>query len=61
MSVESLGEAYSQGWRVRVRCAWGPREGMKRVRECVHGAKLDLQTLVWTQGLGFPWRDWKAA
>jgi hypothetical protein len=34
--------------------AWGPRDGMKRVRECVHGAELDLQTLVWTRGTVFP-------
>ena len=27
---------------------------MKRVRECVHGAELGLQTLVWPQGAGFP-------
>jgi hypothetical protein len=27
---------------------------MKRVRECVHGAELGLQTLVWTKGAGFP-------
>ena len=54
MSIETLGEAFSAGWRVRVRCAWGPREGMKRVRECVYGAELDLQTLVWTRGKDFP-------
>jgi transposase-like protein len=53
-SIETLGKAYQQGWRVRVRCAWGPRDGMKRVRECVHGAELDLQTLVWTRGAAFP-------
>lgn len=27
-----------------VRCAWGPRDGMKRVRECVYGGVLDLET-----------------
>jgi hypothetical protein len=54
MSIETLGEANQHGWRVRVRCAWGPRDGMKRVRECVYGAELDLQTLVWTRGAGFP-------
>ena len=31
--------------RPRVR-PWAPRDGMKRVCECVHGAELDLQTLV---------------
>ncbi len=54
MGVETLGEAYSQGWRLTVRCAWGPREGMKRVRECVYGGELDMQTLVWTRGRDFP-------
>lgn len=32
----------------------GPRDGMKRVRECVYGAELDLPTLVWTRGRDFP-------
>ena len=54
MAVESIGEAYSLGWRVMVRCAHGPRDGMKQIRECVHGAELDLQTLVWTRGRDFP-------
>jgi hypothetical protein len=50
MSVETIGEAYAASRRVKVRCAWGPRDGMKRVRECVYGAELDLQTLIWTRG-----------
>lgn len=37
-----------------VRCAWGPRDGMKRVRECVYGGELDMATLVWTRGRDFP-------
>lgn len=32
----------------------GPRDGMKRVRECVYGGELDLETLVWTRGRDFP-------
>jgi len=54
MCFLTIREAYSLGWRVTVRCAWGPRDGMKRVRECVHGAELDLATLVWTRGKDFP-------
>lgn len=54
MAIESIGEAYDHGWRVTVRCAWGPLDGMKRVRECVYGAELDLTTLVWTRGRDFP-------
>jgi hypothetical protein len=54
MSVETIGEAYDLGWRVMVRCAWGPRDGMKRTRECVYGGELDLLTLLWTRGRNFP-------
>lgn len=54
MGVETLGEAYSFGWRVTVRCAWGKREAMKTRRECTYGAELDLQTLVWTRGAAYP-------
>src|SRR4051812_7200634 len=54
MAVETLGEAYAQGWRITARCAWGKREAMKSVRECVYRAELDLETLVWTRGRAFP-------
>src|SRR6476620_6024966 len=54
MAVETIGEAYDLGWRVMVRCAWGPRDGMKRVRECLYGGELDVATLVWTRGRDFP-------
>jgi hypothetical protein len=54
MAVETIGEAYDLGWRVMVRCAWGARDGMKRVRECVYGGELDMATLVWTRGRDFP-------
>lgn len=54
MSVETLGEAFSLGWRVTARCAWGRREAMKSVRECVYREELDLATLVWTRGAAFP-------
>lgn len=54
MAVETLGEAMDMSWRVTVRCAWGQREAMKRVRECVYGEELDLLTLVWTRGRDFP-------
>lgn len=52
--VSTLGEAWDAGWRVRVRCAWGKRDGMKSVRECVASADLDLPTLVWTRGRDMP-------
>jgi hypothetical protein len=54
MAIETIGEALDLSWTVTVRCAHGPRDGMKSVRECVYGGELDLPTLVWTRGRDFP-------
>ena len=54
MAIETIGDAYAASWRLKVRCAWGQRDGMKRVRECVYSANLDMPTLVWTRGRDFP-------
>jgi hypothetical protein len=52
MGVETIGEAYSYGWRVTARCAHGKQDGMHRHKECVYRAELDMETLVWTRGRG---------
>jgi hypothetical protein len=54
--VETLGDAYSLGWRVRVRCAHGRADDARRKssRECGYRNELDLETLVWTRGRAFP-------
>ena len=54
MPVETLGIARSVGWKVHTRCAHGPRDGMKRVRECVYRKQLDIDTLVCTRGPSLP-------
>ena len=54
VGVETIGEAYSLGWRVSARCDFGKHDGMRSIRECVHSAELDLQTLVWTRGQPSP-------
>jgi hypothetical protein len=54
MAIETIGQAHSLDWRLTARCDWGPRDGMKRRRECVYSADLDLATLVWTRGPSFP-------
>ena len=54
MSVETLGEAFSSGWELTARCAWGKRDAMKSRRACVMRYNLDLETLVWTRGRAFP-------
>jgi hypothetical protein len=54
MVISTLGQAYEAGWRVTVKCAHGPMRGMKRVRPCQTHGELDLETLIWTRGQGFP-------
>ena len=54
MPVETLGEALSYGWRVTARCAAGKQDGMVRHPECRYREELDMSTLVWTRGRGFP-------
>jgi hypothetical protein len=34
--VETLGEAFSYGWRVTARCAAGKQDGMHRHKECLY-------------------------
>ena len=54
MQVETLGDAYSMSWRVRIRCLHDGREGLKHKRECGYRAELDIETLVCTRGRAFP-------
>lgn len=54
MSVETLGQAWSLGWRLQVRCASGRGDGMKRYRACVFSAELDMDTLMMAKGPSFP-------
>jgi hypothetical protein len=56
MAVESIGEAFSRGWRVTVRCSYEPGDGprSRSNRDCNYRKDLDMETLVWTRGRGFP-------
>jgi hypothetical protein len=58
MTSPTLGEAWRNGWRLRVRCFWlapGPKSGPGRNQvQCETSAELDLKTLVWTRGELFP-------
>ena len=54
MAVETLGEAWNTGWRVTMRCAWGNRDGLKSIKQCMYRRELDLETLVCTRGRDFP-------
>ena len=55
--VEALAEARDNEWRITARCAFGSREGMKRIRECKESIQLDLDTFIWTRGAAFPVLD----
>jgi hypothetical protein len=54
MSIETLGEAWSAGWRIYVRCLDDGGEGLKRRKPCSYRAELEMQTLVCTRGRDFP-------
>jgi hypothetical protein len=54
MTVETIGDAWRHGWRLRVRCGRGRHDTMKTTRECMGTPELDLETLVWTRGADFP-------
>lgn len=54
MSIETLGEAYLLSWRVRVRCVRGHIESPTSMKKCDYMSELDMQTLVWAKGRGFP-------
>lgn len=60
MGVETIGEAYRVGWRIKVRCAFGTRDGMKSIRECKTRADLDLKTLVGRGAMPSRSADWRA-
>ena len=56
MAVETIGEAFSLGWRVTARCVYGREDGpsSKSSRECTYRRELDMETLVYTRGRAFP-------
>ncbi len=55
--ISTIGEAHDLGWRIRVYCRWGKRDGMKSIRECTASVDIDLATLVWTRGRAFEITD----
>jgi hypothetical protein len=55
MAVETIGEAYSLGWRVTARCVHSREDGpsSKSSRQCTYRKELDMETLVCTRGRAF--------
>jgi hypothetical protein len=54
MAVETLGEAWTFGWKIHIRCLYDGREGLKHKSRCSYRAELDMMTLVTTRGRDFP-------
>jgi DNA-directed RNA polymerase subunit RPC12/RpoP len=56
MRIESLGEAWSNGWKLTARCVRGRKDDTrsKSSRECPWRFVLDMETLVATRGRDFP-------
>ena len=52
--IATVGEARDLGWTVIARCAASKRRSRRPQRECRRGASLDLATLAWMRGPGFP-------
>jgi len=45
-TISTLGEAFSAGWGVRMRCARGDHSGIVNIDRCGFEAKLDMETQV---------------
>jgi hypothetical protein len=53
-AVKTLGDAYSAGWGIRMRCVRGDQRGIVKIDACRYEAALCLRTLVATRGGDFP-------
>ena len=51
--VDTLGEAFDEGWRLTVRCARS-REGLKAKTPCIGRREMALATMIWTHGRNCP-------
>lgn len=52
--VETLGEAWDRGWKLRIVCREGKGHAMKKHRACIAYHDADLETIVWTHGREYP-------
>lgn len=53
-SIKTLGQAYSAGWTIQMRCIRGRHRGIVKIDECGWRSDLDMKTLVCTRGRAFP-------
>lgn len=54
MEIETLADVWEAGGRLYARCEKPRRDGLKSVRACANQHELDVRTMLWTRGAGFP-------
>jgi hypothetical protein len=52
--IRTLGDAYSAGWGIRIKCGRGDHRGIVKIDPCRFEADLSMETLVCTRGREFP-------
>jgi hypothetical protein len=52
--IETLGQAFSAKWAIKLRCARGDHRGVVKIDACRYTVRLDVETLVCTRGRAFP-------
>jgi|SRR5471032_474061 len=52
--IRTIGEAYSAGWGIRMKCARGNHRGIVKIDPCGFETALSMETLVCTRGRAFP-------
>jgi hypothetical protein len=52
-TLQTLGQAYSAGWGIRIKCQRGDQRGIVKIDPCRFEAGLDTQTLVTARGRDF--------
>jgi hypothetical protein len=53
-TIETLGEAYSAQWGVRMKCGRGDHQGIVKIDPCHFETSLSMETLVCARGRAFP-------
>ncbi len=56
-SIETIGEAFNNGWQVSASCRHGTMDTGSSSRKCDWKYPLDMMTLVATRGRDFPMAD----
>jgi hypothetical protein len=53
-TLGTLGEVYSAGWGIRIKCARSEQRAIVKLDRCAFETALSMETLVCTRGRDFP-------